>query len=524
MNEAAKAVDNGRPVPASGDHEQRIKQTLTTLWDTTAREFSERILGNQKATITATQIMDGIMAEWVREYGTQKIKQITETTQEDIALIVRSGIKEGKSEREIGKLIRAIATTKSASRAQTIARTETHAASQASANASAQATGIEMQRVWVASNGERTRDTHRAADGQMVGMNDTFTVGGSELRYPGDPNGPAAEVINCFTGDTMLSCDSIKKSIRSIYSGELITIKTASGYKLTGTPNHPVMADGGIIRLDEVDHLTNLMSCPLDVNITGSFDVDNIPSTFEKIHNSLTVIGMIVRVAGSPVDLYGRVPDSDVDVVGAKCFLRNDNKSKLFKLSNKGHFRITRLGKGILFGLGLKYRASCMKFRGLVSDSLIGMTDLLASLLTSHRLPLQKLCFGLASSMNSFSFKNCFNRAPLHAVFDSNLVFTHSSNIVSNSIGFRKVDLIPSKTGSGTSDELVAMRLANSELFRDFNNTKSRFVKADKVVDIDRNFVHESPVYTVETKEGFYNAGGIVSRNCRCAVVFEIID
>jgi len=54
-----------------------------------------------------------------------------------------------------------------------------------------------MQRVWVASNGERTRDTHRAADGQMVGMNDTFTVGGSELRYPGDPNGPAAEVINC---------------------------------------------------------------------------------------------------------------------------------------------------------------------------------------------------------------------------------------------------------------------------------------------------------------------------------------
>jgi SPP1 gp7 family putative phage head morphogenesis protein len=141
--------------------------------------------------------MDGIMAEWVREYGTQKIKQITETTREDIAAIVQAGIKEGKSEREIGKLIRAIATTKSASRAQTIARTETHAASQASANASAQATGIEMQRVWVASNGERTRDTHRAADGQMVGMNDKFTVGGSELRYPGDPNGPAAEVINC---------------------------------------------------------------------------------------------------------------------------------------------------------------------------------------------------------------------------------------------------------------------------------------------------------------------------------------
>ena len=137
------------------------------------------------------------MAEWIKEYGAQKITQISDTTREDISTIVQQGIQEGESESGMAKLIRAAARTKSASRAQTIARTETHAASQASSQASAEATGIQMERVWVSVEGPRTRATHDAADGQRVGMNEPFVVGGAELRYPGDPNGPAAEVINC---------------------------------------------------------------------------------------------------------------------------------------------------------------------------------------------------------------------------------------------------------------------------------------------------------------------------------------
>jgi len=30
-----------------------------------------------------------------------------------------------------------------------------------------------------------------------VGMNEPFLVGGASLMYPGDPNGPASEIINC---------------------------------------------------------------------------------------------------------------------------------------------------------------------------------------------------------------------------------------------------------------------------------------------------------------------------------------
>jgi hypothetical protein len=43
----------------------------------------------------------------------------------------------------------------------------------------------------------RTRETHRLADGQRVALGQPFIVGGFELAFPGDPDGPPQEVIQC---------------------------------------------------------------------------------------------------------------------------------------------------------------------------------------------------------------------------------------------------------------------------------------------------------------------------------------
>ena len=55
----------------------------------------------------------------------------------------------------------------------------------------------QMQKEWIASFDDRTRDTHSEADGQIVMANNTFLVGGQQMMFPGDPAGGAAEVINC---------------------------------------------------------------------------------------------------------------------------------------------------------------------------------------------------------------------------------------------------------------------------------------------------------------------------------------
>lgn len=90
-------------------------------------------------------------------------------------------------------------------RATVIARTEVIAANNAGSYASGEAVakvlghdrGV-VAKQWLATGDTRTRETHREANGQTVmGLDTPFQVGESMLQYAADPNGAAAEVIQC---------------------------------------------------------------------------------------------------------------------------------------------------------------------------------------------------------------------------------------------------------------------------------------------------------------------------------------
>ena len=50
---------------------------------------------------------------------------------------------------------------------------------------------------WLSMHDSRVRASHSAAHGQTQPLGAPFTVGGAELRYPGDPNGPIDQVAGC---------------------------------------------------------------------------------------------------------------------------------------------------------------------------------------------------------------------------------------------------------------------------------------------------------------------------------------
>ncbi len=54
-----------------------------------------------------------------------------------------------------------------------------------------------LRKQWMATPGNRTRDTHLRAHGQTVPIDEPFRVGRDRLQYPGDPRGSAGETINC---------------------------------------------------------------------------------------------------------------------------------------------------------------------------------------------------------------------------------------------------------------------------------------------------------------------------------------
>lgn len=219
MRKAAQAVANGREgqiVPLMDLHKDRLGRIFESLWRASAKDFIEHTGARVKSMrfekkerldaailadavdISVPQLVNRVMTEIVIANGLQRITDIAETTRSDIGALTTRGIAEGLTEREVASLIYDLAPTKSRSRSQTIARTETHYAANAGAQETAQATGVEMQREWVASLDERTRDNHVVADGQTVGMNEPFIVGNAQLMYPGDQSaGAPSETINC---------------------------------------------------------------------------------------------------------------------------------------------------------------------------------------------------------------------------------------------------------------------------------------------------------------------------------------
>lgn len=186
---------------AETDHQVRLEKLFGRMWNESGDQMVEQVFGTkQKALLGSFEPTVGtnsIMRDYLRIFGIQKVQQVASTTIKQIRNIITQGIDEGLSERETSRLLREKATVLSASRAQTIARTETHAAANYAVYESFKSTGVDAKREWVSAEDERTRENHVEANGQIVGLNEPFDVGGERLMYAGDPSGSPENVVNC---------------------------------------------------------------------------------------------------------------------------------------------------------------------------------------------------------------------------------------------------------------------------------------------------------------------------------------
>lgn len=119
-----------------------------------------------------------------------------------ITAAVTSGILTGKSTRKIAADLRKRLVDMSIESALRTARTAVTAAENGGRQASyerAAEMGIEMTREWLATHDARTRHAHGMADGQRVGVDEPFTVGGEKLMFPGDTSHGASgwNIYNC---------------------------------------------------------------------------------------------------------------------------------------------------------------------------------------------------------------------------------------------------------------------------------------------------------------------------------------
>lgn len=121
---------------------------------------------------------------------------------------IRRAISEGRpvAQANIERIAGRYADRLLVTRGERIARTETlramHAGRQEMTEQlieSGQVQAQDVTRAWQDTGDGRTRNTHKDADGQSVGVSGSFQVGGYSMRYPGDTSlgAPARETINC---------------------------------------------------------------------------------------------------------------------------------------------------------------------------------------------------------------------------------------------------------------------------------------------------------------------------------------
>lgn len=197
-------------------HSQAVERLIRREYGMAFDVFGRRIVdaagksyrGMETKALTFEQLRDA----WIRRYAAQKVTQIVGTTHEQAERIIRDSVAdslaEGLGEAAIGRAVRGAIRERggvlSVARGRVISRTESHTAANAATQEAARSLQIPMRKQWVASADERTREDHASANGQTVGLPEEYRVGGYALEYPGDPDGPPEQIINCRCSSIMM--------------------------------------------------------------------------------------------------------------------------------------------------------------------------------------------------------------------------------------------------------------------------------------------------------------------------------
>ena len=197
-------ADTGDVPPLSNDHAKRMQDILDRMVVVSLRLMAGRILNAQRAdsmVIERKDFASTVAKLAIRYIGLEayrrRIVNISETTRANIIAQVARGFDAGLGQEGVARLIRQSVPEIARARSSVIARTETHGAAGYGAQGAAVETGLELSKEWIASEDERTRDSHAEINGQIVGMQDYFDVGGYSAQFPGDPSLPPEECINC---------------------------------------------------------------------------------------------------------------------------------------------------------------------------------------------------------------------------------------------------------------------------------------------------------------------------------------
>ena len=195
---------------AADQYESLVRPALRRQYVSTTQRFipyglahAQALLAQEDENLPDDKELKETMSAWIYRQINLVATKTSRARLRFISPIIAEATEQGKNIRAIMKRIRKRSFLKRYELMR-IARTEVLAASNAGFNISAEevlrkGSRRKWDRVWIAGSDDRTRDTHAAANGQRCPVDGMFTVGGHNLKWPGDRSSgaPAHETIHC---------------------------------------------------------------------------------------------------------------------------------------------------------------------------------------------------------------------------------------------------------------------------------------------------------------------------------------
>lgn len=324
---------------------------------------------------------------------------------------------------------------------------------------------------------------------------------------------------NCVPAGTVVSGPAVNGAYRRLYEGEVVVIHTASGEKLTITPNHPVLTDSGWIPAGLLERGDNVVRAtggkPRAVAVP---DEHHEPSLVEDVWGSFSVNGL-VGVPGSSEDFHGDGSNGEVEIVGAYGLLRD--RVQASSREPFGEFLLAGArGAGARISLTPKGELASA-FPGAIRSpyGVVGGSSKFGSFLVRGAGHADGVGLTDGPNRNFEFFKSLSNHDPVgleslrHFELRELLVDVEGPDQF-----WIDVNPVRARFDPAGFEFAAEGRLAYAELGGSLLRGLASQVELDGVVELER-IGFRGHVYNLETSEGWYSASSLIVSNCRCMAV-----
>jgi hypothetical protein len=152
--------------------------------------WSEELRRDDPMTQPAAEVLEALQIRANRLTGAGQ--KVWEAVRDEL----QAGINAGDTMDQLAERTRRKFSGIDKSRSMTIAKTETTVAYEFARDMAFRAAGVQYKQ-WLTSGLGNERLSHLNANEKIVAIDEKFNVGGFDMSYPGDPEAPPKEVVNC---------------------------------------------------------------------------------------------------------------------------------------------------------------------------------------------------------------------------------------------------------------------------------------------------------------------------------------